>query len=226
MRDPYFPFQALGFRSNPFRALTDDEWAEIVVLPAGLVAAAAAGHVQVLGEMGHGKTSALLGLARRFRLAGQKVAYEYLALGQETFKTAPAGLDVFLLDEAQRLRSSERRRLLAAGPRLVLGSHEDLVDLFAGAGLRLGSVRLEGLTLAELETLLERRLAAARMPAAPAAVTFDATGLAYLQSEFGGDLRAMERFLYEVFQSLETPGVLTADHLRALADSPLDGLSH
>jgi len=37
----------------------------------------------------------------------------------------------------------------------------------------------------------------------------------YLETTFGDNLRAVERFLYEVFQRLEAPGVLTAGQLQA-----------
>jgi hypothetical protein len=134
MRDSYFPFHALGYRSNPFRALTDEEWADIVVLPGVVIeAASGAGHLQILGELGHGKTSTLLGLAQQFRRSGLSVAYEYLPIGHDSFTSTLTSLDVFLLDEVQRLRPNERRRLLAAtasGLRLVVGSHEDLTPLF------------------------------------------------------------------------------------------------
>ena len=221
MRDPYFPFHALGFRSNPFRALTDDEWADIVVLSETVLAAATgAGHLQVLGEMGRGKTSTLLGLARRFRRAGRRVAYEYLTIGQDSFNTPLPGPDVFLLDEAQRLRASERRRLLAAaraGPRLILGSHQDLAPLFAAAGLELATARLEAFGPAHLAAVLERRLADAALPTTAPLVTLDPGALAYLTATFGSNLRGTERFLYEVFQRLETPGPLTANSLQAFA---------
>jgi len=227
MRDPYFPFHALGYRSNPFRALSDEEWAEIVVLPEAVLAAAAGnGHLQILGEMGHGKTSTLLGLGQWFRRAGRRVMYEYLTIGQEEFDTLLSGLDIFLLDEAQRLKPAERRRLLAAAQgdlRLVLGSHEDLTPLFLSAGLSLATVRLDELEPGRLDTILARRLAAVALPGSATRVTFDASALAYLQSTFGGNLRAMERFLYEVFQELDGAELLTAERLQALADTDLHG---
>jgi len=223
MRDPYFPFHALGYRSNPFRALTDEEWADIVVLPDAIVTAAAyGGHLQVLGELGHGKTSTLLGLAQQFRRAGRRVVYEYLPIGQDTFTASLTGLDVFLLYEIQRLRPNERRRLLAAaqvGLRLILGSHEDLTPMFKGAGLSLATVRLHQTAPGQLAALLARRLAAAALPNSPHSVSFDPSAVAYLEGKFGGNLRAMEHFLYEVFQSLEAPGVLTAERLKAMADT-------
>ena len=221
MRDPYFPFHALGFRSNPFRALTDEEWADVVVLPEEImVAAAGAGHLQILGEMGRGKTSTLLGLAQQLRRAGRSAAYEYLAIGQDTFNSPVAGLRVFLLDEAQRLRTSERRRLLAAaraGLRLILGSHEDLTPIFGSAGLTLSTLRLEAFGPEYLAAGLARRLPAAALPGAAPLVTMDPTALNYLAATFGSNLRGTERFLYEVFQRLETLGPLTADYLQAFA---------
>ncbi len=220
MRDPYFPFHALGFQSNPFRALTDEEWTAIVVLPDPVLrAVASGGHLQVLGELGRGKTSTLLGLAEHFRRAGCAVAYEYLPIGQDTFKSMLAGLEVFLFDEAQRLRPDERRRLMRAAPgglRLILGSHEDLTALFNGAGLSLSTVRLEVSGQAHLESILTRRLDYFALPNCQPGVTLDPSAAPYLEATFGTNLRAMERFLYEVFQQLDEPAVLTADRLRAL----------
>jgi hypothetical protein len=221
MRDPYFPFHALGFRSNPFRALTDEEWAAIAVLPDEVLqTAASGGHLQVLGELGRGKTSTLLGLAEKFRHAGCAVAYEYLLIGQKTFKNRLSGLDVFLLDEAQRLRPDERRRLLTAargGLRLILGSHEDLTALFNHAGLSLSTVRLGASAPAYLASILSRRLDYFALPNSKPSVTLDPSAVPYLEAAFGTNLRAMERFLYEVFQQLDEPVILTADLLKALA---------
>jgi hypothetical protein len=219
--NPYFPFHRLGFRANPFRALADDEWAEIVILPrAALLAADAGGHIQVMGERGHGKTSMLLGLQAHLRRAGQAAGYEYVPEWQEVFHTPLDGVGVFLLDEAQRLNVAERARLLRkakAGRRLILGSHEDLTGLFAAAGLPLATLLPEAGDLAQLEALLARRLGySALAPDAPA-VTLDATGVAYLAETFGGDLRAMQWFLYEVFQSLTHTGPVSATELRKLA---------
>ena len=218
MRSTYFPFHQLGLRANPFRALEDDEWAAIAVLPeAALRAAGQGGHLQVLGERGRGKTTTLLGLQARLRQAGQRTAYEYVPEGQNTFQAALAGSDVFLLDEAQRLTRNERNRLLGAaraGLRLMLGSHDDLEPLFAAAGLRLGSLRLENEGRAHLEAVLVRRVAFfALTPVAPG-VTFEPGAVDYLHVQFGTDLRASERFLYEVFQTLTRPGPISAEQLR------------
>jgi hypothetical protein len=198
-----------------------------VVLPhAVLEAASGANHLQILGELGHGKTSTLLGLAQQFRRAWCRVAYEYLPIGHDSFTSMLSSLDVFLLDEVQRLRPDERGRLLAAataGLWLVVGSHEDLDPLFTGASLPLSTVRLDKAAPNHLAALLARRLAAAALPNSPLSVTFDPGALDYLEATFGSNLRAMEHFLYEVFQRLDAPGVLTAEALREMADANFHG---
>src|SRR5512137_497992 len=75
----YFPFHALGLQCNPFRALTDEEWGDIALLPEELLTLEPTAHVQILGERGHGKTSLLMGLAAMGRQQHKKAAYEYLA---------------------------------------------------------------------------------------------------------------------------------------------------
>jgi hypothetical protein len=216
--NPYFPFHDLGFRANPFRALEDDEWSDIVVLPASTIQAAeAGGHIQVLGERGHGKTSTLLGLQAQVRRAGQAAHYEYLPEGHEAFHTELAGVDVLLLDEAQRLNPTERARLMReakSGRRLLLGSHEDLTGLFAAAGLPLATLRPETGGRAHLEAVLAKRLAYFSLSPGAPAITLDASAVAYLAETFGSNLRAMQWFLYEVFQTLTQPGVISAGQLR------------
>jgi hypothetical protein len=216
--NPYFPFHDLGFRANPFRALEDDEWSDIVVLTNSAIQAADdGGHVQVLGERGHGKTSTLLGLQAHLRGSGHAASYEYLPELQNVFHSKLDGVDVFLLDEAQRLNTTERARLLyeaKAGCRLILGSHEDLTGLFTVAGMPLATLLPETAGRAHLEAVLARRLTFFALSPEAAAITLDDTAIAYLAQTFGGNLRAMQWFLYEVFQSVTRPGAISADQLR------------
>jgi hypothetical protein len=218
----YFPFEALGYKCNPFRALTDEEWSQVALVPPAALAAAQAGHLQILGARGYGKTTLLLGLGAHFRRAGVVAAYEYLAEGQTGFSTQLEGLELFLLDEAQRLSAHERRRLLAAlgqaegRPRLILSTHADLASLFAAPRLPLATYRLEAASEDRLRAVLERRLAFFALPGKPG-VSLEAGALRYLHDTFGGDLRAVEHYLYEAFQQLTGPEALTAERLRGLA---------
>ncbi len=215
---PYFPFHALGFRCNPFRAVTDEEWAELAVLPESLEAALAAGavHLQILGQKGYGKTTALLALTARFKREGKQATYEHLEIGQTRFKTALASfadLDVFLLDEVDRLSGAERKRLCAAlsregdGLRAVISSHEDLSPLFTRYRLPLTTLHFNSATLAHLETVIRRRLAYFALdPSQTPGLTLSTEAIAYLQQTYGGDLRAVELLLYEVFQGVKERG--------------------
>lgn len=216
----FFPFHALGLHANPFRALTDDEWARVAVLrPDVRSALDQIAHVQVLGAMGSGKTTTLLGLAAACRGRGLRVAYEYLPEGQRRFTTDPAHLDVFLLDEVQRLSWWQRWRLLRVarhGTRLILGSHADFRQPFARAKLPLITIRLDQILLDQLETILQRRIALAALNDPPS-ITFAPDAISYVWSTFGVRLRAMDHFLYEVFQRLDRPGMITAAQLQSIA---------
>lgn len=221
----YFPFFCLGFRSNPFRALTGEEWAGIAVLPETVAAALTQSekHLQILGAAGRGKTTALRAIQAREKTEGRAAAYEYLPLGKRRFSTLVRGLGLFCLDEAQRLDAWERRRLVRTAAareaaRLVLAGHEDLTPLFAKHRIPLTTVRLDTVSVAHIQQLLEKRLdffALSPPPSSPR-VTFRADALEWLCDVFGSDLRAAEHLLYEVFQELTEPTPITAERLRAV----------
>ena len=221
----YFPFLALGFRGNPFRRLTDDELAAVAVLPGELLRLArrTSDHVQVLGAKGRGKSTCLHALAAKFGQDGLRAIYEYLPAEKDSFGTSLDGLDVFLLDEAQRLKAHERIRLLAAasnrshGLRLVVGSHDDMTPLFSRRRRPLATVRIDSITPPYLQAVLSRRLALLALEDPPA-ITFSADAVRYLCDAFGSDLRRVERFLYEVFESKPPPGRLTSAMLVRFED--------
>lgn len=211
VRNRYFPFRALGLRWNPFRALTVEEWPEVVVLPSAVLEALdqTAARIQILGEAGRGKTSSLLGLAARLRREGKRVAYEYIPLGQTRFRSVVADLDTLILDEAQRLAKPERDRLATQSERLVIGSHEDLTPVFARHRLPLATVGLNIGAVSHLRAVLERRLAWSALPGG-SGVSFGSDAVQWVHGKYGGDLRGAQYFLYEVFQTLSRPGEITA----------------
>ena len=102
---PFFFHHTLGFRRNPFGAMESSEWAAVAVLPLVLtdLLDIPFTHLQLLGSMGSGKTTTLLKLVERFTQTGQRVTYEYLPQGERVYRTDTAVLDIFFLDEAQRL---------------------------------------------------------------------------------------------------------------------------
>jgi len=215
-------FRDIGFECNPFRALTREEWIAAAVIPESVRRLVqAGGHVQILGETGAGKTTALLALEDEFRRGGRSCAYENIPPKANRFHTKLIGLDVFLLDEAQRLSGgflffgNERGRLIRAakkGVRLILGSHEDLTEIFRAATLILRTVRLEPPGAERLSEILERRLSLFACQADRAG--FSEESVEWLRGKFSGDLRTMEFFLYDYFQVERPAGIIRAEPLR------------
>jgi hypothetical protein len=228
MSDRYFPHRAAGFACNPFRALGEAEEAHLAILPPAVLDAfeGSGDHLQILGENGRGKSTALRGLAALAEERGLRVAFEYLPERTARFGTDPRGLDLFALDEAQRLDRRERSRLLAglqagarpdgaAVPRLVVSSHADLAPLFARHYLPLTSIRLSDLGAEHTRAVLDGRLAAFALGDRPHA-TLSEDAHAWLAARFGDDLRAAIWLLYEAFQVLRAPEVVDARRLREL----------
>jgi hypothetical protein len=168
-------------------------------------------HLQLLGPAGSGKTTTLLKLTEHFAGQGQRVVYEYLPEGQNHFETNLADVDLFVLDEAQRLNRRERKRWLAAGTSVrgtdvpfIFSSHEDLTRLFGGrrpsAGRPLQTVHVgDAVTLAHYQSWIEQRLAYFALPDVPR-VTLSTAVIAHLYQSYGQEMREAEYFLYELFQ--------------------------
>jgi len=211
--NPYFPFHALGFKCNPFRTLTDDEWGEIAVLPESLLAAAQAPtHLQILGALGRGKTTTLMGLYADLKRAGEHVAYEYIPEGQTRFNTPLNDLNIFLLDEAQRIKNFPQALNLRK-VRVIFASHQNFASHFARHNQPLATCELDSITPDHLRRVIEKRLAYfAFNDQRP--VHFADEAIEYLHEKFGSDLRGIERFLYEVFQNRMAAGTINADPLR------------
>jgi hypothetical protein len=218
---PFFFQHTLGFRRNPFGALERDEWTAVAVLPLSLsdVLTDDGRHLQILGPMGSGKTTTMLKLVERFEQAGRRVIYEYLPEGERAYKTETAVLDIFCLDEVQRLTRWERRRLLSAakaGLRLILSSHEDLTPLFQRWERPLLSVNLEETLTAHLYgRMLTRRLEYFALPNS-AHTTLSTDAVEWVYEAFYPNMRDAEYFLYEVWQRETAVREVTAVHLKKL----------
>jgi hypothetical protein len=209
----YFPFHALGYQCNPFRAVTDQEWVAVAVLhpQAAALLAQDPAHLQVIGEKGHGKTTLLLDLAARARAHGQRAAYEHLEIDARHYTTLLGSLDFFCLDEAQRLIPSERARLLTTlksqlNLHTVIGTHEDLSPLFAKYGLPLATLPLETVPPAHIEAVIHRRLTYFALSPGQPATAPTPHAIAALHRLFGADLRKIEQVLYEVYQQAAARG--------------------
>lgn len=210
MSERYFPFTRLGYRCNPFRVATKEEFGALGVLPEGIrpLLEGTASNLQLLGERGRGKTSILLRLLAHFREEGINVAYEYLPPGQRAYSSALDDLDLLLLDEFQRLGRRARAKLILrarsrdrAGLWLIISSHVDAAAAFQSFNKPLETLHLSSLGKSHARKVLERRQEYFSLPdGATARLSDDAFDL--LWERYGDDLRAIEAALYEAFQQL------------------------
>lgn len=211
--NPYFPFHAIGYKCNPFRTLTDDEWSKIAILPESILDAAnTSTHLQILGAMGRGKTTILMGLHSHFKKVNKRVASEYIPEGQTRFYTSLDDLEIFLLDEAQRIKNFPQV-LNPREVRLIFATHRDFTSHFARYHLPLITIQIDSLAPEHLRRVIEKRLAYFALND-PHPICFADDAIEYLCEKFGSDLLGVERFLYEVFQDLRGKGVMDAERLR------------
>ncbi len=216
-----FHFHALGFQRNPFGALSNEEWVAVAILTPTVQEQLETGeHVQLIGPKGSGKSTTLRRLTAHLQnqIPDAKIAYEYLPEGMSRFETTLNRLDVFLLDEAQRLNWWERNRWLRGVKngrlRTIFSSHEELAPLFRRKKLPLKTVELDTeITPRLYQEILWRRLSTFAIDNQPQ-VTFADDAIAFLYGTFKLDLREAEYFLYEVWQRLEGVGEITAVSLQ------------
>jgi hypothetical protein len=211
-----FHFHQIGFTRNPFGALAPEEWAAIAVLPPAVAAVLAdeRSHMQLIGPMGCGKTTILQKLADHVRWSEKQVRYEYLAEGETQFYSVVQELDLFVLDEAQRLNWGERTRWLQAVKdgrlRTFFSSHKSLAGWFRRYRLPLQTIAVhECITLPYYKAILDRRMAFFTIQNQSSA-TLSEDAVEWLHGNFGQDLREAEYFLYEVWQSLTDHEAVTA----------------
>lgn len=222
LTDRYFPFYRFNLKQNPFGTLNDTDRLRVTVLPPPVEAALENGfeHLLVLGRKGRGKSTTLHYLVNVYRAAGQQVAYERLPRFQWRYTTNLTPLDVFALDEMQRIAPWEALRLFQAarGKRLLIGSHADHTAAFRLRGLEVTTVRLGRMASRDrLDRILQRRVEAFRLDeSAPPGLHFTSDAVDWLWRRYGSDLRTMNSFLYDFCQQLHAPGPITATSLNRL----------
>ena len=226
LEQTYFPMWRLGYRCNPFRTLTREEWRELAVLPEGLhtLIHSLPPLTQILGDQGRGKTSALLALEREINHRGWPVAYEYLPPGTKRYTQDPSDLQVFLLDEAQRLSRRSLKKLLkmvSANPhtkfRLIISTHADLTGLTLAHGISIQTLTLSEPSPEFIQSLIELRLCFFESPGHQG-VRLAPNAESIIRSYCGSDLRLLEKLLYEVYQTWNSENSITATHVRGLLE--------
>lgn len=222
----FFPSWRLGYRCNPFRALTQEEWYELALLPEELP-----GQLdnfppltQILGEQGVGKTSTLIALQREYNKLGMQVAYEYLPPDINHFKHHLRDLHVFLLDEAQRLTAQSLQSLLLHAARrsnpelrLILSSHTDLAQSAVILGGNSITISLDESSPSFVHKLIERRLEFFERTG-HTGVRLAPNAESLVVSHCGSNLRLLEKLLYEAYQTWNLDRPITGMHLQKLIE--------
>ena len=196
-------FESHGLNSNPFRSLTRDELAEsYTMLPSRTeidlraIAQTTSSLVEISAPEGWGKTTMLLALLDLFKQDGLSARYHYLPRGRGDLFPDFQSLDVFLIDEAQRLVRRERRavrRWMREGQgRMITGTHR----YWRTAGVGVLRYSIPALRREDVQGFFRRRL---QLAGGKHAIGLSDEAAIWL-GKSGKNLRTIERWLYEVFQ--------------------------
>ncbi len=186
---------------NPFGELTRAERVEVAVVDVDRIAALVTRPltaVQFIGDCGRGKTTRMLSLVGRIPDA----IYTYLP-EDGPCPPIPSG-QVVLIDEAQRLPRSVRRKVFSTGKPLVLATHRDLTRPLLRYGYTVQTQRIGQTNTPELVCqVLNRRIESSRRGPGPIPeITLDFARS--LVGRFGTDIRGIEDHLYELVQAQVT----------------------
>jgi hypothetical protein len=191
------PFAHLNLRYNPFGDLDRGALAACAVVdPEPLLRALDEPRtvVQLVGAQGRGKTTHLLVLAARV----QGSAFV------RAFSDAPIVLPpcrVLLLDEADALWPWRRLRAYRHASSVAIATHRDFSIEIRLAGRVPRTFPVGGIDEDRLHLAIERRIERARRSDGPVP-RVGRDSVRALLARHGDDLRALERTLYDGFQSL------------------------
>ncbi|MDP7741580.1 MAG: hypothetical protein QGF67_09080 [Lentisphaeria bacterium] len=194
------PFAHLNLRFNPFGELEPQTRAELAVvsledLPRQLQQQRLA--VEFVGPHGHGKSTHLLALHALFAEA------PYLKLYPDSTPDF-AGAPLLFVDSIEHLPRRRRQRLYRRAKTLALTTHDSLQPELERAGYTVCTRHVDSTDAATIAELVRRRIEHARRAPGPLP-DVDAAGIDRLKARFGGNIRAIENCLYDIFQTLDRP---------------------
>jgi hypothetical protein len=206
------PYHYLNLWRNPFGEMTREERTDLAIVDLEDWVSFLTNDrsvLQFIGPCGHGKTTHLLAIERVLIQMGQASL-----IAKSPFQTMPKFIYFpedgpkpmvdahrpMIIDEAQRMSWRQARSVFRRGGPLVLSTHVDLAKQMIRAGLNVRTVDVTAAASAShLARILNRRIHASRLSdeAFPIITETDAVRL---QHQFGGDIRAIEHYLYAQFQ--------------------------
>jgi hypothetical protein len=193
------PYAQLNLRRNPFGEATNVQRAQLAIVdlePYVEFLEQERAALVFVGHCGRGKTTHLLALQTQFSSA----PYVYLPEDGPQPKV-PTREALLILDESQRLRWWQRTLLFRNSGRLIIGTHCDEEPALRKAKRPVHVVKMSGLDLGKLRRVIDLRLEWARRDQGPVP-SLSNDDLDALIGHFGDNLRAIEFYLYEVYQRL------------------------
>lgn len=191
------PYSFLNLWRNPFGELTREERGELAVVELGgwiKFLDDKRSVLQFIGPCGHGKTTHLQAIERVLPGA------DYVYFPEDGPMPSVGDHRPMIIDEAQRMSWWQARLVFKRGGPLVLSTHVDLSKKILRAGLNVQTVNVTApASASQLARILNRRIHASRLSddVIPCITEADAVRL---QHRFGGDIRAIEQYLYAQFQ--------------------------
>ncbi len=210
-------FRAMGLDGNPFRDLRAAAAVRAFVASApgagpsvAAVADSSARFVQVIGAPGRGKSLFLAAVVRELEGRGLACLKRFLPPNGASFEEPGDGIDVCVLDEAQRLDRRGRRALRewvdAGDRRMIVATHE---DLSRSLGSDLETWQLAPVDGPQVEAVFRRRIELAGGDTER--FRLQSRTARRLAAESDGSLRQVVELLYRVFESLDASREVTID---------------
>ncbi len=193
------PYAHLNLRRNPFGEMGRKERSEVAVadvedLVERLRKPGFA--VQFMGNHGCGKTSHMLAILKHYPDA------VFVHVHERERPSIPGGHPLFI-DDVQFISRRRRAGVFRRKASFILGTHQDMSVELRKAGLETKTVYPgEAMCKERLHLIFHRRIENVRRGPGPLPCV-PMSEIRILMDRFGGDVRAMEHFLYDIFQTLK-----------------------
>lgn len=191
------PFAHINLCFNPFGELdkTDRSYLAVVNLDNLPILLNKSGQaIQFVADHGRGKSTHLIALHQQFAQA----PYVQLHAGSRPSFTAS---DLCFIDSIENLSFFKRLKVYRKMGSLALTTHRNLSLELSLAGYQVTTISVALTDTHTLQQVFNRRIEHARRNAGPVPV-LDLHHIQKLQKRFSDDIRSMEHYLYNIFQSL------------------------
>ncbi len=192
-------FEHLNLTQNPFGRLNHIDQRELAIvelgsLPEQLQQPGVA--IQFVADHGRGKTTHLKALHQKFATT----PYQQIHPGT---KAEYAKARIHFIDSIENLSSRERKVLYKNCDSLAYTTHKNMKFELWRNGFTVISVKVSALDPKTIQSIFERRIESCRRNTG-ATPSISESDIEWLQQQYKDDIRSMEAYLYDIFQTLKT----------------------